>query len=65
MHLKAAGKLNYRARSAFKLLEIDEKFDIFHTGQIVLDCGAAPGSWSQVAVQRLRGPPKFKAYTVR
>jgi len=63
--VKAAGRLNYRARSAFKLLEIDDKFGVFAPGQIVLDCGASPGSWSQVAIQRLRGPPKFKAYTVR
>lgn len=64
-YVKAADRLNYRARSAFKLLAIDEKFKIFAPGQIVLDCGAAPGSWSQVAVQRLRGPPEKKAYTVR
>ena len=45
---KAAG---YRARSAFKLLQIQEKFHILQRGQRVLDLGAAPGSWSQVASQ--------------
>ena len=37
----------YRARSAYKLIEIDEKFKIFKGGMNVLDIGAAPGSWSQ------------------
>ena len=39
----------YRARSAYKLIEINEKFKIFKGGMIVLDIGAAPGSWSQYA----------------
>ena len=37
----------YRARSAYKLIEINEKFRIFKGGMCVLDIGAAPGSWSQ------------------
>ena len=37
----------YRARSAYKLIEIDEKFKIFKGGMCILDIGAAPGSWSQ------------------
>ncbi|MDC1330786.1 RlmE family RNA methyltransferase [Pelagibacteraceae bacterium] len=37
----------YRARSAYKLLEIDEKFKIFKNGISVIDLGASPGSWSQ------------------
>jgi 23S rRNA (uridine2552-2'-O)-methyltransferase len=37
----------YRARSAYKLIEIDEKFKIFKGGMCVVDIGAAPGSWSQ------------------
>ena len=37
----------YRARSAYKLIEIDEKFKIFKDGISVIDIGAAPGSWSQ------------------
>jgi len=39
----------YRARSAYKLIEIDEKFKIFKGGITVVDIGAAPGSWSQYA----------------
>jgi len=43
-----AKKLGYRARSAFKLLEIQEKFHIIKPGMHVLDVGAAPGSFLQV-----------------
>jgi len=39
----------YRARSAYKLMEINEKFKIFKGGISILDIGAAPGSWSQYA----------------
>ena len=39
----------YRARSAYKLIEINEKFKIFKGGMNVIDIGAAPGSWSQYA----------------
>ena len=39
----------YRARSAYKLIEIDQKFKIFKGGLSVIDIGAAPGSWSQYA----------------
>ncbi|CAH1389962.1 unnamed protein product [Nezara viridula] len=43
---------NYRSRSAFKLLEIDAKHKILCPGQCVIDCGAAPGGWTQVAVEK-------------
>ena len=41
----------YRARSAYKLIEIDEKFKIFKNGKSIIDIGAAPGSWSQYAAK--------------
>jgi 23S rRNA (uridine2552-2'-O)-methyltransferase len=41
----------YRARSAYKLIEIDDKFKIFKGGISVIDIGAAPGSWSQYAAK--------------
>ena len=41
----------YRARSAYKLIEIDKKFKIFKGGLLVIDIGAAPGSWSQYALK--------------
>ena len=44
----------YRARSAYKLIEIDEKFKIFKGGLTVIDIGAAPGSWSQYASKVVR-----------
>ncbi|KAK0108377.1 2' O-ribose methyltransferase [Cadophora gregata] len=43
-----------KSRAAFKLLEIDAKYKIFKTGQTVVDLGYAPGSWSQVAVERTK-----------
>ncbi|NXJ75749.1 MRM2 methyltransferase, partial [Trogon melanurus] len=51
--VKAAKRQHYRCRSAFKLLEIDDKLRILRPGLAVLDCGAAPGAWSQVAVERV------------
>ena len=44
----------YRARSAYKLIEIDEKFKIFKDGTLVVDVGAAPGSWSQYVSKILK-----------
>ena len=44
----------YRARSAYKLIEIDEKFKIFKGGISVIDIGAAPGSWSQYAIKTIK-----------
>ncbi|CAD5124219.1 unnamed protein product [Dimorphilus gyrociliatus] len=43
----------YRCRSAYKLIEIDDKHRILEPGFSVVDCGASPGSWSQVAVKKV------------
>jgi 23S rRNA (uridine2552-2'-O)-methyltransferase len=43
----------YRSRSAYKLLEIDEKFKILKSGSKVVDLGAAPGGWTQVSLERV------------
>lgn len=51
-YVEKAKMMNYRCRSAFKLLEIDEKYNIIQPGDCVIDCGAAPGSWTQVAVEK-------------
>ncbi|ETE58584.1 putative ribosomal RNA methyltransferase 2, partial [Ophiophagus hannah] len=51
--VKRAKERNYRCRSAFKLLEIDDKHHLFWPGRHVLDCGTAPGAWAQVAVERV------------
>lgn len=45
----------YRARSAYKLLQLDEKFDLIQPGMFVLDVASAPGSWLQVLSRKI-GP---------
>ncbi len=45
----------YRARSVYKLIEIDQKFKIFKGGMNIVDIGAAPGSWSQYASKKVKG----------
>lgn len=54
-YFKKAKEKNYAARSVFKIEEIDEKFKLFKQGYKVLDLGAAPGSWSQFASEKV-GP---------
>ncbi|MFL2941892.1 MAG: RlmE family RNA methyltransferase [Candidatus Poseidoniales archaeon] len=48
---RRARREGYRARSAYKLMDIQKRSKIFKAGSIVLDLGAAPGSWSQVALE--------------
>lgn len=43
----------YRSRAAYKIIEIDDRYKLFHKGQRVVDLGAAPGGWSQVAAARV------------
>ena len=50
-YVEKAKQENFRCRSAFKLLEIHKKHRIFTPGLHVVDCGAAPGSWTQVATK--------------
>lgn len=51
--VKQARSQGYRARAAFKLLELDQRERLLRPGQRVVDLGAAPGSWSQVAAERV------------
>ena len=53
--VKRAQKEGYRARAAYKLIEIDDKDKLIKPGMTVVDLGSTPGSWSQVVVQRLKG----------
>ncbi|XP_022198821.2 rRNA methyltransferase 2, mitochondrial [Nilaparvata lugens] len=63
-YVEKARKENYRCRSAFKLIEIDDKAKILKTGHVVLDCGASPGSWTQVAISRVRPNAESKGMVV-
>ena len=51
-YVRAAQQQGLRSRAAFKLMEIDDKLKLLHRGSRVVDLGAAPGGWSQVAVKR-------------
>jgi len=57
VYYRRAKEEGWRARSAYKLLQINEDFDIFTGVSRVVDLCAAPGSWSQVLAKSLRGPP--------
>jgi 23S rRNA (uridine2552-2'-O)-methyltransferase len=59
--VKRAQREGYRARSAYKLMEIDNKDKLIKPGMTVVDLGATPGSWSQVAMQRLHGKGRMIA----
>jgi 23S rRNA (uridine2552-2'-O)-methyltransferase len=50
---RAAKKQAYRSRAAIKLSQIDLRYGVFHEGDVVVDLGAAPGGWSQVARERI------------
>ena len=50
---RRADEEGYRARSAYKLRQIDDEFDVLSRGDTVIDIGAAPGSWTQVATERV------------
>jgi 23S rRNA (uridine2552-2'-O)-methyltransferase len=54
-YVRRAREQGYRSRAAYKLLELDEREKLFRPGTVVVDLGAAPGSWSQVAAARV-GP---------
>jgi 23S rRNA (uridine2552-2'-O)-methyltransferase len=52
-YVARAKREGYRSRAAFKLLEIDEKYHLLKPGQRVVDLGAAPGGWSQIAARKV------------
>ena len=54
-YVQKARKSGYRARAAYKLEEIDKKYRLIKPGQLIIDLGAAPGSWSQYAIKKMAG----------
>ena len=52
-YVQLARKEGWRSRAAFKLMEIDDKDKLLRRGEVVVDLGATPGGWSQVAVKRV------------
>jgi len=52
-YVQMAKAEGYRSRAAYKLLEIHDKYKIFKKGQVVVDLGAAPGGWSQIAAKKI------------
>ncbi|XP_078610699.1 rRNA methyltransferase 2, mitochondrial-like [Branchiostoma floridae x Branchiostoma japonicum] len=58
-YVQKAAADNYRCRSAYKLIEMDDKFRFLKPGLAVVDCGACPGSWTQVAVNRVNAAEGF------
>lgn len=54
-YVRQARAAKYRARSAFKLAELDRREKLFRPEQVIIDLGAAPGSWSQYVAERLQG----------
>lgn len=64
-YVAEAQRLGYRSRAAFKLLELDDRFGFFEAGKRVVDLGAAPGGWTQVAVERVNALGTAKGKTGR
>jgi len=60
-YVKRAQRDGYRARAAYKLIEIDDKDHLIMPGMVIVDLGSTPGSWSQVVTQRLKGQGKIIA----
>ena len=52
-YVRRSVKENYRARSAFKLIEMNDTYKFLQPGHVVIDMGAAPGAWSQVLVKQV------------
>lgn len=60
-YVKKAQQDGFRSRAAYKLLEIDKRDHLLRAGMTVVDLGAAPGSWCQVVIQKLKGQGKVLA----
>ncbi len=54
-YVQRARAEGYRSRASFKLMEIDDRDHLIRSGEVVVDLGATPGGWSQVAARRMKG----------
>ncbi|HKU05587.1 MAG TPA: RlmE family RNA methyltransferase [Bradyrhizobium sp.] len=63
-YVAKARREGYRSRAAFKLIEIDDKYHFLKSGMTVVDLGAAPGGWSQIAAKRVGAPEKGKVIAI-
>lgn len=63
-YVKAAKVAGWRSRAAFKIIELDERYKLFHPGQRIVDLGAAPGGWTQVALRRIGDRGKVVALDI-
>jgi 23S rRNA (uridine2552-2'-O)-methyltransferase len=63
-YVARAKREGYRSRAAFKLAEIDDKFHLLKEGARVVDLGAAPGGWSEIAVRRIGAGGKIVALDI-
>lgn len=64
IYYRLAKQMGYRSRSAFKLLQVDNYFNIFSNVKTIVDLCAAPGGWSQVASQKLKDVPNKKIISI-
>lgn len=63
-YVAAAKEAGYRSRAAFKLLQLDEEFKLLKKGQAVIDLGAAPGGWTQIATSKIGASGKLVAIDI-
>jgi 23S rRNA (uridine2552-2'-O)-methyltransferase len=59
---RLAKREHYRSRAVYKLKQLDHRFDLMHQGDTIVDLGASPGGWSQVAVEM--GGPESKVFAL-
>lgn len=63
-YVQRAKAEGYRSRASFKLMEIDDKDHLIRSGEVVVDLGATPGGWSQVAAKRMKGKGRVIALDI-
>jgi 23S rRNA (uridine2552-2'-O)-methyltransferase len=63
-YVHRARREGYRSRAAFKLIELDDRYGVLRSGARVVDLGAAPGGWTQVAVARTGAPARGRVVAI-